>query len=289
MKPIALAALASLFGCSSDPALPRYMQEGPKTEEDVQKIIAEIQKELGDSFTVERVDGIFFVASNDKKTLDRCKGTVHRMYEFLYADFLTKKPEKPLRVYLFKDKDSYEAYCKKAYDKPPSTPFGFYMSCERKMVMNIATGTGTLAHELVHPLLAEDFSDVPSWFNEGFASLYEQSRQNFEGKMEGLVNWRLPALQKAISKNEPVSLQALMSTSTSEFYGDKSGLHYAMARYFCLYLQEKGKLREFYATFLKGSKDDATGIATLEKVMGAKLADFEREWKKWVSALKYED
>lgn len=288
MRWIILAALA-FPGCSPEPSLPRYMQEGPKSDEDVRKIVDDIRKELGDGFQVERVDEIFFVASNDARTMDRCKGTVHRMYEFLYSDFLTKKPEKPLRVYLFKDKATYEAYCKKAYDKPPSTPFGFYMSCERKMVMNISTGTGTLAHELVHPLLAEDFETVPSWFNEGFASLYEQSRQNYEGKMEGLVNWRLPSLQKAIARNDEVSLKKLMSTTSSEFYGDNSGLHYAMARYFCLYLQEKGKLREFYAEFHGHSKDDATGVASVEKVTGQKLADFERDWKKWVGTLKYED
>ena len=71
--------------------------------------------------------------------------------------------------------------------------FGFYMSGERKMVMNIATGTGTLAHELVHPLLAEDFPNVSSWFNEGFASLYEQSGSR-GSRMMGFVNWRLPGL-----------------------------------------------------------------------------------------------
>jgi hypothetical protein len=107
--------------------------------------------------------------------------------------------------------------------------------------------------------------------------------------MEGLVNWRLPALQRAIAGGEEVSLKALMSTNSSEFYGDRSGLHYAMARYFCLYLQEKGKLRSFYGEFRRSYKDDPTGAATTEKVMGQKLADFEREWKKWVAALEYVD
>ena len=82
------------------------------------------------------------------------------MFRYLYQDYFTKKPEKPIRVYLFKDKETYEKHCETAYGRAPSTPFGFYMAKERKMVMNIGTGTGTLAHELVHPLLGEDFPDA---------------------------------------------------------------------------------------------------------------------------------
>ena len=41
--------------------------------------------------------------------------------------------------------------------------------------MNIATGGGTLVHEIVHPFMAANFEQCPSWFNEGLGSLYEQS------------------------------------------------------------------------------------------------------------------
>ncbi|MBI2901343.1 MAG: hypothetical protein HYY17_14255 [Planctomycetes bacterium] len=282
-------ALLLAAGCAR-PAPPSYMQDAPRTEEDVRKILKEVEEELGKDFIVERQGEVFFFASNAGETsYDRCRRTVARMWDFLYADYLTTKPTKPIRIYLFKDKATYEAYCKKAYSKPPTTPYGFYMSCERKMVMNIATGTGTLAHELVHPLLAEDFPDVPSWFNEGFASLYEQSRQSLDGKMEGLVNWRLPSLQRALQRGEKISLRALTKTTTSEFYGDGSGLHYAIARYLCLYLQEKGKLTDFYKRFRKGFAEDKTGAAAIEAATGKKLDDLEAEWRKWVGTLKYED
>ena len=39
--------------------------------------------------------------------------------------------------------------------------------------MNSATALGTLSHELVHPYMETNFPNVPSWFNEGLASLYE--------------------------------------------------------------------------------------------------------------------
>ena len=40
--------------------------------------------------------------------------------------------------------------------------------------MNIGPGPGTLSHELVHPYMEANFPNVPAWFNEGLASLYEQ-------------------------------------------------------------------------------------------------------------------
>ena len=32
-----------------------------------------------------------------------------------------------------------------------------------------------LVHEMVHPFMDADFPACPAWFNEGLASLYEQS------------------------------------------------------------------------------------------------------------------
>ena len=40
-------------------------------------------------------------------------------------------------------------------------------------IMNIATGGGTLVHEIVHPYVEANFPGCPAWFNEGLGSLYE--------------------------------------------------------------------------------------------------------------------
>ena len=275
-----------LTGCGIEPSIPQYMQDMPRSEEESLRILAEIRKELGNRTQVEQVEGFFFVASNASSRLFRdCKRTVSRVYRYLYKDYFKKKPDKPIRIYLFKDRSSYEAYCKRVYNDPPSTPFGFYMSGERKMVMNIATGTGTLAHELVHPLLAEDFPEVPSWFNEGFASLYEQSGMR-DARMVGFVNWRLPGLQKALRAGRCVALRELLGYSADEFYGDHRGVNYAAARYLCYYLQEKDLLRRFYREFRSASGKDPSGLATLEKVTGRKLEDLETTWHKWVMNLR---
>src|SRR5215204_2815526 len=221
MRAFAGAVLIVLAaGCGVDPAVPQYMLDLPRTEEETLRVCDEIRRELGEDTHVERVEDYFFLASNDSMAkFIEYQQTVIRVFRYLYEDYFTRKPERPIRVYLFRDKSSYDSYCRATYEKPPSTPYGFYMSRERKMVMNISTGTGTLAHELVHPLLSEDFPGVPSWFNEGFASLFEQSGER-KGKMVGFVNWRLPKLKQILKIGRGIPLTDLMKTTTEQFYGE---------------------------------------------------------------------
>lgn len=250
-------------------------------------IVQEVKKELGDDYTVKPFMDLFVVASNDEESLRRGCGTLEHVYKAMYKDFMKTKPDKPLRVYLFKDKETYDAYNKKMYGHDPTTPYGFYMRSDRKMVMNISTGLGTLAHELVHPLNEADFPTLPSWFNEGFASLFEQSYYTRDGSIRGDVNWRLPGLQKALKNGDAPSLKSVMRTSTNEFYGENRGVNYATARYLCYYLQQKDLLVAYFTGFREGIKDDPAGIATLEKVLGQKLDDFEPAFRKFVSELQY--
>ena len=290
MRTIAVAAgfAALCAGCAAPPdPIPQLMQDAPRTEEDVRRAIAEIRKELGESYVIDTVEGVFYMAANGGlEEYKMCRATVERMVRFLYRDYLGRKPAKPIRIYCFKDAASYESYCRRTYDRPPSTPFGFYMPAERKMVMNIATGTGTLAHEIAHPLVAEDFPEVPSWFNEGFASLYEQSRQSVEGRMEGLVNWRLKGLKEALKEDRAVTLADLVRTSSDEFYAEARGVHYATARYLCKWLPDHQKLQAFYRDFRDGVRDDPTGRTALEKALGAKLEDFDGPFRAWITGLK---
>ncbi len=291
MRAFAVVVLVALTaGCGVDPAVPQYMLDLPRTEEETLRVYEEIRHELGEDTHVERVEDYFFVASNDSMPkFIEYKQTISRVFRYLYEDYFTRKPERPIRVYLFRDKSSYDSYCRATYEKPPATPYGFYMSRERKMVMNISTGMGTLAHELVHPLLSEDFPGVPSWFNEGFASLFEQSGDR-RGKMVGFVNWRLPKLRQLLKINKAVPLADLMKTTTEQFYGeDDRGVHYATARYLCLFLQDHGLLIPFFKEFKATAADDPTGAKALQKVSGKTPAELEPVWRDWVLGLRYQD
>ena len=152
--------------------------------------------------------------------------------------------------------------------------------------MNIATGGGTLVHEIVHPFVAANFPNCPSWFNEGLASLYEQAGEK-DGMIVGYPNWRLNGLKRAISANAVGSFKELCETSTREFYGDERGTNYSQARYLCYYLQQKGLLTKYYHSFLKNRTEDPTGYKTLQDVLGEKdMNDFKTRWEAFVMKLE---
>jgi hypothetical protein len=176
------------------------------------------------------------------------------------------------------------------FDDEPSTPFGYYSAKHRALVMNISTGGGTLVHEIVHPFMRANFPKCPPWFNEGLASLYEQSREK-DGKITGLINWRYTGLEKAIKEKKLIPFKQLMAMDDDDFYGEKTGAsynqHYGQSRYLCYYLQEKGLLVKFYREFVANAKTDPTGFETLKRVLGEKDMDaFQKKWEKFILGLR---
>lgn len=215
------------------------------------------------------------------------RGTVRWAVERLKRDFFEKDPEEILEIYLFRDEGSYKRYAWELFRDEPTTPFGYYSPRHRALVMNIATGGGTLVHEIVHPFMRANFAACPAWLNEGLGSLYEQSADR-GGHIVGLTNWRLAGLQRAIRKRAMPSLDTIVRTSDEEFYGEDAGAHYAAARYLCYYLQERGLLTRFYREFVAGQKEDPTGLKTLRTVLGEDdLAAFQSRWEEYVLSLRF--
>lgn len=201
-----------------------------------------------------------------------------KLYE---QDFFAKRPEKLIEVWLFSGEKAFRKGAKKFFDDTPDTPYGYYSPTASALIMNI-NGLGTLSHELVHPYMEANFPDVPAWFNEGLASLFERPSER-KGHIIGLPNWRLPNLKKEIRAKTLPPLTKLLGTTRDQFY-EADWDAYAQARYLVYYLQEKGKLREFYDKFL--TDKDKTGQAALEAVLGKDLATFEPEWRTWVLAIQ---
>jgi len=250
---------------------------------DIERRAAELKKQLaGQGFTV-TTTGPFVVVGDESPAKVRSRvNFVDWVVRLIEKDYFDKQPDKVIVIWLFRNITTYKAGAKKFFDDEPTTPYGYYSSSANALVMNIGPGAGTLSHELVHPYIEANFPDAPSWFNEGLASLYEQPRER-EGHMWGTTNWRLPGLTAMIRKKELPPLRALLATSSDEFYGADFDA-YAYARFLCQYLQDHGKLRDFYRDF--AASKDTTGVTSLEKAVGKKLEDFQPEFNKWALSLR---
>lgn len=235
-----------------------------------------------------RVEEPFVVIGNGtEKALERASGTVRWAADILEADFFDKRPSKILDVFLFDDAASYYRGVERLTGSEPTTPYGFFSPSEGGLFMNIATGGGTLVHEIVHPYVEADFPDAPPWLNEGLGSLFEQSAER-EGHIVGLTNWRLAGLQKSITRRTVPAFDVLTGLDTDAFYGDDSGVNYAASRYLLYYLQEKGSLREFYRQYRANVAKDPSGYATLVATLGVSdMRAFERDWQRYVATLTF--
>lgn len=202
----------------------------------------------------------------------------------MWNSYFVTQPDQCVTVLLFRTEQSYNRYCEKLFGDGRISVYGYYKPQVRTLVLNLGTGAGTLVHELTHALVDFDFPDVPQWFNEGLASMHEQCRFR-EGQrgpwIEGLVNWRLKGLQQTIRQKRLRSLESLVDTG--DFRGPLEGTNYAQARYFCMYMQRRGVLEEFYRTFRTDRAHDPRGHESVAKVFSKMTwAELDRDFQRWV-------
>lgn len=257
---------------------------------DYDQHLKELRKRLPhDGFSVVIQKPFVVIGDEPLETVKvRAEKTIKWAVDHLKREYFSKDPVAILDIWLFQDANSYEEHTNRLTKHKPSTPYGFYSSADKALFMNIATGGGTLVHEIVHPFMESNFPGCPSWFNEGLASLYEQSNER-NGRIIGMTNWRLKGLQTAIGKDTVPSFETLCRTTTREFYDRDKGTNYSQARYLCYYLQERGLLRKFYHAFRSNVADDPSGIETLKLILREDdLEEFKVRWQAEVMKLKFE-
>jgi hypothetical protein len=257
------------------------------TAADFARHVAQLKKRLpSNEFSI--VVQSPFVVIGDEPIRDvqkRAEGTVKWAVDKLKQDFFTKDPNVILDVWLFKDEASYEKHNRLIFGEQPTTPYGYYSSHHKALIMNIGTGGGTLVHEIVHPFIEANFPACPPWLNEGLGSLYEQCGEE-DGHIHGYTNWRLPGLQKAIRAGNVPTFKSLLAMDSNGFYNEDKGVNYGQARYLCYYLQQKGLLVKFYQEFHAQQRADPTGYKSLQKVLSENDMDaFQKKWEKFVLGL----
>ena len=259
-----------------------------RTAADYEQHVMRLKRRLpSDSFTIVVQRPFVVIGDEPPETVRRrAEGTVKWSVDRLKRDYFTHDPDDIIDIWLFKDKASYEKNAQRLFDERPTTPYGYYSREHKALIMNIATGGGTLVHEIVHPFMAANFPKCPSWFNEGLASLYEQCGDR-SGHIYGYTNWRLNGLQRAIRADTVPTFRELCGTSRREFYHDDPGTNYSQARYLCYYLQERGLLVKYYHEFRRTAKDDPTGYRALQRVMSEKdMGAFKKRWEQFVLQLR---
>ena len=164
-----------------------------------------------------------------------------------------------IRLCVLPDDSSYREAAGAFGDIPSA--WGFYRPDHRVAIANLGASIGNLRHELVHPLIGDDFPSIPAWLNEGVAALYGTAKWNGK-RFEFLVNYRLKDLQKAIHDGTLPTIAELAASTSADVRGDRAMMFYAMSRYVLLFVEKQGKLSELYAE-LRDAKDRKDHVAIL--------------------------
>ncbi|MBU1241278.1 hypothetical protein KKF84_11910 [Myxococcota bacterium] len=199
----------------------------------------------------------------------------------LWTSYFKRRPDQVITVLLFSGQKSYRKWASALFGHKDVSYFGYYTDENRTLVMDINTGGGTLIHELTHALIVYDFPNVPQWFNEGLASLHEGCRVG-EKEIVGVLNWRLPILQKAIASKKLRSIKEL--TLDEDFYGAHVDENYAQARYLMMYAQKKGVLATLYRN-MRDNGGKLSDYQVLTRVFGGKAEQLESEFIEWAQTL----
>lgn len=204
----------------------------------------------------------------------------------LQAEFFHDPPNEPIAVVLLSDEAAYRRAAVRLDDQAHTAYYGYYMQEEQRVMVNLATGGGTLAHELTHALADANFPEMPPWFNEGLASLFEDCEFTPDGRgLRGLPNWRLNRLQQALENDTLPHLDVLLATTG--FRGEHALLRYAHARYFCMYLQHRGLLATYYHRLRAVGRSDDHGRRTLLELLGDdSLQATDTAFREWLRRLK---
>jgi hypothetical protein len=283
--PVGLAVALALWPAVSEAKTKRRPRFSAA---DYARHVTQLRKGLPRGFTVV-IQRPFVVLGDEpprlvqRRAIDTVKWAVDRLKDAYFRD----DPLQIIDIWLLKDEGSYVETTQRLLGTRPHTPYGFYSQEHRVLVMNIATGGGTLVHEIVHPFVEANFPGCPPWFNEGLGSLYEQSDER-QGRIVGLTNWRLAGLQRAIRAGKVPSFEWLTSRSERQFYELDPGTNYGQARYLLYYLQQRRLLRKYYRRFHRGRGRDPTGHKTLKRVLRIRdMKAFQRSWEAFVLGLRF--
>jgi len=150
----------------------------------------------------------------------------------------------------------------------------------------------TLRHEFFHVLHWRDNvrhgQEHAIWVQEGLCSLvedYEIVGDGDDARLKPVPSWRTNIAKRLNQGGHLMTIKQIASIPREKFTGDRPLANYGQARTIFLYLYEKGKLKDWYAAYTKGFREDRTGVKAFEVAFGKPIADIEKEYKAWVRGL----
>ena len=261
--------------------LPGYKELLARKDEIHRQRAAKIRDQLRERFgadylyEIDHERKLVFATNVDRTTLEEMKHRLTAYASAQWEDLFTHPFEGYLTIVIPKSSD---------WRWGPAVG-GFYTRAGH--ILFARTVGLTLVHEFTHALHAADQEGLgqqhPIWITEGLATLFESSKVA-DGHAVPQPNRRLNLLQVLLQRKRTIPLAEFVRYDRGKFMGAASTA-YAEGRYVMMYLHDKGLLRKWYDAYTAGFDDDPTGGKAMEKVLGKKLGEIEKDWRQWAASL----
>lgn len=232
----------------------------------------------------------YFVIFSDIEDTTTCRlidNDIRNTIDAMERTYVSKTPMNLTPMFLFKEFDTYKNFVLKNFDIEESdlSQYGFYKVSRNVIVIRYVSWKGSVPHEVTHKFTRIDFPEMPSWFDEGLASLNEKS--TFKGgELIADFSLRIIPLRRALKEDTYTGLRKLMETNDTELYGKRSSFYYAQSRYLLMLLQKNGLLTGYYKLFRDTFAQDETGITQLEKATGKTLGTLDAELIEFINSFE---
>jgi len=271
-----------------------------------------LAKELapGQRYRVQQRLIIIGTRQHSDEDLQRVGQTLARYLHFLQQQYAVALPDYYLRIHLVRRSDGVQQLADRLHGLDVSRATIGYAFVEDGSVVGFVpeAAAGTLLHELFHLLVRSNFGDIPQWLDEGIASLYEVAGRR-DDHYYGLDNWRRkvldsqwqqrPSLAELIGAewflfDDPRQVRAFREAADHEGYHDrregaKQAAMMATARYFMLYLEQRGQLAAVYRAVRDGDLGPADQsprehvVRLVEATLQQPIDAIDRDFVRWYS------
>ncbi len=268
---------------SVDVVSPLQNDERSRIRQACENVAQEIQTQLDRSNTVLIRPPFVLAGDMPEDVLERLyRDVVQPTERALNVGFFDANPTEPITIVAFAKEAGFRHFARRIDRRQSDSYYGYYLRSHRRLVVNVSTGAGTLAHELTHALAHFDFPNMPEWFDEGLASVFEQSEFSDTGhRLTGTDNWRVHQVLRALHDNRLRKTDELVQGRSVR--ANHESIDYAHARYICLFLQEQQLLEPFYRKLRSRVEIDPSGWQTLREVVASETAsDIDADFRHWV-------
>ena len=268
------------------------------TPEEWLDAMTSLEKRVEPSFSLAHTESFVLAsATHGSDELDRVGAHLELLLNF-YVDFFDmSRPEHLITVYLVPTSWDMQQMAKSIHGLLPSPQSIGYSMRDDQSMLAVSPGRswGTLAHELFHLMVRRDFGDIPPWLDEGIAALYEVATVSEDG-VRGTPNWRGPVLERFWYQRPTIEALVRMDwrgfdNADESYESSRQMANHATARYFALFLQENGLLRNVLTSFrdrpvgaVEGDPSDGA-VALLMEVLGQPLDEVDDSFATWFKQL----